>query len=212
MQQTRPPLDCGRPGGDLASMWSVQTLKKDDWSLLKDVRIRSLDTAADVLAGDLATFLDFQAHRWRDQIRHREWFVVREAGRPIAVAALNKSALTDPGECAVIQQPHAHIESMWVEPHLRRSGIASKLVIAAIEEVEKEVNKSRLIGLWVFENNRNAADAFGSMGFKRSGQYCQEYLGESEQERQRPPRREYHMHLDLGGQGVASLRKRSRKT
>jgi len=197
-QQARPPLNFRQSDGDLTT-WSVRILKKDDWALLRDVRIRALDTSSDSLAGDLATVSRLKEDQWRDQIRRREWFVVLSAGQPIAVAALNKSALTDPGECSVINEPHAHIESIWVEPKFRNKRIAHTLVTAAKEEVRRDFKKCSLIGLWVFENNKRGADTFRSMGFERSAPHCQEYRGESRRERRRPPRLEYHMHLPLEG-------------
>jgi ribosomal protein S18 acetylase RimI-like enzyme len=172
------------------SSWTVKPLSTGDWGLLRAARVRSLATSAAELAGDLDAVRGYDEERWRGEIARREWFIATGGDRPVGVAALNRSAIANSRECLALDQPHAHIEALWVDPDLRHRGIARALVGAAI----RKVAEMPVVGLWVFEKNDDASIAFKAMGFEHSPFGPQDYRGDSDEERRRPPRQEYHMH------------------
>ncbi|WP_083417966.1 GNAT family N-acetyltransferase [Pseudofrankia sp. BMG5.36] len=155
---TRPQVGWNQVDGAHPGGWTVEKLTKDDWSVLRQVRLRSLDTSPDELGGDWKVTAQYGEREWREHFQHGTWFVAKEAVAPIAVAALNTSAFIFPHECTKIRKPHPHLEALWVDPLHRRRGIAQALVDATVTEAASD--GASVIGLWVFEKNSQAADWF----------------------------------------------------
>jgi ribosomal protein S18 acetylase RimI-like enzyme len=83
------------------------------------------------------------------------WFTAELNGQSAGLAKLNPEG--EPNECM-------HIESMWVDPKFRRTGVA-KALVAALEREAALLGETQL-ALWVFEANWLARDLYVSLGYK----------------------------------------------
>ncbi|MDT3438860.1 GNAT family N-acetyltransferase [Pseudofrankia sp. BMG5.37] len=193
VRSTHPQVDWSQVDGAQPGRWTVEKLTKDDWPVLRQVRLRSLDTSPDELGGDRKVTAQYGEREWRELFQQGTWFVANEAGAPIAVAALNASAFIFPHECTKLRMPHPHLEALWVDPLHRRRGIAQALVKATVTEAA--TRGAPAIGLWVFEKNIHAADWFEkNCKFSPRDHKPQRYRGEPRRQWWRRHRREYHMH------------------
>lgn len=134
---------------------AIKRLGRDDWTTLKRLRLHALSDSPAAFLGDPADEAIQPADYWRAKCSEEMWFTAELNGQSAGIARLNPEGA--PNECM-------HIESMWVDPEFRRTGVARALV-AALEREAALLGETQL-ALWVFEANRLARDLYVSLGYK----------------------------------------------
>lgn len=133
----------------------VARLTPDDWSTLRRLRLAALANSPSAFLGDPEDELALGEQGWRSESERSRWFVAWRDGVPVGLGKLYRSAdLTE----------SMHIESMWVDPAARGSGVARAL-IEAMEAEARSLGEDRL-GLWVFQGNPGARDMYRHLGYQ----------------------------------------------
>jgi ribosomal protein S18 acetylase RimI-like enzyme len=147
----------------------VQALSVDQWEVLRDARLESLKDAGVGREGALGGSYDDESLRsnsaWRRQFDGNDWFVVRDRGEVVGLAALNRAGY--------------YIESLWVKPAFRKRGVARTLVDTVARAVPKNLP---YVELWVFATNALAVLAFERMGFEEVPGSAKTFLGTGQPE------------------------------
>lgn len=134
---------------------TVRVLDQDDWPLYRAVRLAALqespaafgETADDEAAAD--------DDHWRGQMADARRLVVEEDGRVSGVVSVAGSA-AEPGS--------ADLSGLWVDPSARSTGVAGRLVEAAVDLAAAE-GLHRLY-YWVGTENARAIGFATSVGFR----------------------------------------------
>lgn len=148
---------------DLASV-DVTELCRDDWALLKRLRLDALRDAPEAFVTTWNEEREQPRTYWRAQFDQRHWVMAYDyLGEPVGVAGLNFLD-RDPA------RPW-FVESVWVAPAHRCTGVLQQLV----ERLDKyALNKGVLtLQLWVLENNTRAEAAYTRLGYRRKAEYDQ---------------------------------------
>lgn len=135
----------------------VEVLAADDWEILRDVRLRALK---DSPAAYMSTYDEVAAwteERWRHSFVTAVWVVIRSERRIIAVASSLRATGGPLSE--------RYIESVWVEPGHRRSGVLRE-ILRHLAEREPEVEDWFL---WVLDGNADARAVYERLGFAPTG-------------------------------------------
>lgn len=151
----RPPRAKFAPADPRSVMIEVSRIMSREWRVLRCLRLSALEEASDVLLGDYRSEATWTTEQWRNKCENEAWYSARVDLAPLGVARLAEPLNTL--ECV-------HIESMWVEPSHRNSGIARAL-LRRLEE-DASLSGHAEIGLWVFERNHAARAFYMSAGYK----------------------------------------------
>jgi len=138
----------------------IRKLSEDDWALLRKVRRRALQDSPRAFASSFHKENGFTEQQWRLLIqRDLEWFAAFVRAEPVGLVA----ARSGPD----IPSRERYVESMWVAPDHRKSGIASELMSKLAETVYAE--GARTLFLWVLDGNETAGEVYRKMGFTYTG-------------------------------------------
>jgi GNAT superfamily N-acetyltransferase len=137
----------------------IERLRADQWQRLKDIRIRALADAPDAFGTTLAEAFAWPDSRWQEQCRTITTFIAVLDGRDVGMVR-GVGSRENVGDAFLI--------SMWVEPVVRRRGVAGQLIDQVIAWA-KASGFSRLM-LDVADTNRAAIARYASKGFVPNGQ------------------------------------------
>jgi len=157
----------------------VETLADDEWKILRDVRLRALEGSPTAYISSRQTEMAWTEARWRRTFEGALWVVAR--GRQ-EIVGLARSVRVE-------RRPafERHLESVWVEPGHRRTGVLRTL-LRYLAELEPEVREWRV---WVLTDNVEARAVYERLGFRSTGE-CQPLDDSS-------GRSEERLGLNLGG-------------
>lgn len=136
-------------------MTDLRFLTPDDWSLWRDVRLKSLADSPDAFGSTYEREAAYDEAAWREWVERANPVVVSEGTEPLAIGGV---LVDDDGEALVI--------AMWVEPEHRGRGL-SRQVLDALVAWARERRLPVVIG-----HNRDnpvARAAYLSYGFVPTG-------------------------------------------
>ena len=136
----------------------VETLAADDWKILRDVRLRALEDSPTAYISSRQTEITWTEARWRRSFEDSVWVV---AGSRPEIVGMARSVRVD-------HRPpfERHLESVWVEPGHRRTGVLRTL-LRYLAQLEPAVLEWRV---WVLTDNVEARTAYERLGFRSTGE------------------------------------------
>jgi len=132
----------------------VRRLTEDDWSVLRDIRLRSVTEDRPVSAS-VEREQRFAETHWRMRARGSAWLVVEDEGRAVGVASL----MAEPGAPA----DERHVLGLWVAPEARGTDAGELLLAAAVGEAWAE--GAARVTTWRAEDDDAAAAWLRAAGF-----------------------------------------------
>jgi ribosomal protein S18 acetylase RimI-like enzyme len=146
----------------------VRAFRRDEYELLRDLRVRMLEDAPDAFTITADSERNHPIAWWRDRLvsscadPHRLPLVAEldeDANRPVGSAL----GVIDPFERTL-----AHLYALWVEPSARRHGVASALINAILEWARDQGAKA--VELSVTIGNDGAVALYEGLGFRDTGE------------------------------------------
>lgn len=133
-------------------------LGADEWSLAREVRLRALKDSPTAYLADYEIEVTVGEDGWRERFTRMRWVVARDAERVIGMASSVRVAGRPPYE--------RHIESVWVDPRYRRTGVLRAL-LGQLAAEEPAVSEWRV---WVLDTNTLAFQVYDRLGFSPTGE------------------------------------------
>lgn len=140
--------------------------RRSDAQILQWARSESVSTSPEAFLSTVAEIDEKPETYWKNELRSSTWLVVEDGDKVLGIAAAkrpddrDKENITNsPGAC--------FIESVWIAPSVRRSGLGALLVRYLMG-----IKRSRGIQdfyLWVFDNNKPAIELYKRLGFQPTG-------------------------------------------
>ena len=147
-----------------------------DWRLVRDIRLRALQSDARAFDGDLGEEAARHDAYWRSATTVTTWVAAFIGELAVGIAR------------AVGEHGRRHVESVWVDPHFRRRGVASRMM-RELARLERERGE-RQLRIWVLDGNDGGRAFYDALGFVPTG--------ERKPLPSNPARTEERMHLRLG--------------
>lgn len=144
--------------GMLVGMTTVDRLTEDDWTVLRDLRLASLDEPGSPFVSDAPRERRFVESHWRMRTRASVWFVARRESVPVGLIGVTN----EPGAPA----DDRHLTALWVAPGDRRRGHGGALVDAGIDWAAKDL--ATTMSLWIAEDDAAGGALLWSRGFEPS--------------------------------------------
>ena len=133
-------------------------LGADDWPIAREVRLRALKDSPSAYIADYEAELTVGEDGWRERFTRMRWVVARDESRIIGLASSVRVA----GRPAY----ERHIESVWVDPRYRRTGVL-RAVLAELSAADPQVTDWRV---WVLDTNAVARQVYDRLGFSPTGE------------------------------------------
>lgn len=131
----------------------------DDWSLVREIRLRSLSTDPAAFGQSWDKESTYEDSVWEQRVREAAWFLAVEDGQPVAVVAVRREEDSPANE--------RELQAMWVTPNSRHSGIAGKLAEAIFDWSRED--GADTITLYVGPLNKGARALYEALGFVDTG-------------------------------------------
>ncbi|MET9317086.1 GNAT family N-acetyltransferase [Kribbella sp. NPDC003505] len=133
-------------------------LGADDWPIAREVRLRALKDSPSAYIADYEVEVTVGEDGWRERFTRMRWVVARDEARIIGLAS----------SVRVLDRPpyERHIESVWVDPRYRRTGVL-RAVLAELAAIEPDVTEWRV---WVLDTNAVARQVYDRLGFSPTGE------------------------------------------
>lgn len=131
----------------------------DDWSLVREIRLRSLSTDPAAFGQSWDKESTYDDAVWEQRVQDAAWFLALEDGQPVAVVAARHEEDSPANE--------RELQAMWVTPKSRHSGIAGKLAEAVFAWTEED--GADTVTLYVGPDNEGARHLYEALGFADTG-------------------------------------------
>ena len=125
----------------------LATLDADDWPTAREVRLRALKDSPSAYISEYEDEVAVGESAWRERFTRMRWIVARHQAGVIGLASSVRVDSRPPYE--------RHVESVWVDPRHRRTGIL-RAIFGHLTEVEPDVTEWRV---WVLDTNSVARDS-----------------------------------------------------
>ena len=141
----------------------IRLVRPDEWEAFRDLRLRALRDAPDAFGGTADASIDRDETYWRGWIEGEGWdgdvrsWVADDRGR-LRGMAVGARFDEDPATM--------NLFGMWVEPELRGSGIATRLV-GMVERWGEALGVERIV-LRVTQGNARAERYYEKLGYRRT--------------------------------------------
>ena len=138
---------------------SVRLLAEDDWQDYRAIRLASLQEAPQAFLASYAEEVNKSEPYWRDRMLRADRLLAESEGTPLGVASL---------EMTQGAADSADFCDLWVIPASRNTGVASRLVQAAIDQAV--LNGCTKLYYWVSTENGRAIGFAINAGFRVTSQ------------------------------------------
>lgn len=154
----------GRAGAPIeAHAGEVRRMRPEDWPLLRATRLAALRESPHAFARTHAEVREYAETWWRESAESTGWFVTDWTEphldqRPGAGIAAGRIPSPD---------PVLHVVSVWVDPLVRGTGAAARLMNAVIGWGQARAASECV--LWVADGNDAATSFYTRLGFVLTG-------------------------------------------
>ena len=140
-------------------MLEVRVLIADEWSFLADIRFIALKDAQQAFLSTYDHEWAYTESDWRTEFGRGEWTVAYRQGKPVGLLGATWDAATEPGRY--------YLEYLWVSPEHRRCAVASSLLDAVLERLQRR--GAPAVWLWILNGNKSARRFYEKHGFAFTG-------------------------------------------
>ena len=138
---------------------------RPDWRILRDTILESIATSPDSFLASADRLKAELPEYWKGRLGSSTWVVAEQGNKVLGIAAAKPPSDVDdyaPREKACF------IESVWIDPVMRRNGFGERLVAYLMEQ--QRATGIQYFYLWVFDHNTPAIHLYEHMAFKPTGQ------------------------------------------
>lgn len=131
----------------------------DDWSLVREIRLRSLSSDPSAFGQSWEKESAYEDSTWQERVNEAAWFLAVEDETPVAVVA-SRAEVDSP-------ENERELQAMWVTPDSRGSGIAQRLAEAVFAWAKED--GADTVTLYVGPDNAPARSLYEALGFADTG-------------------------------------------
>ncbi|MGW7682137.1 GNAT family N-acetyltransferase [Kribbella sp. NPDC054772] len=133
-------------------------LGTEDWPIAREVRLRALKDSPSAYMSEYEDEVIVGEDGWRERFTRMRWVVARHESRIVGLASSVRVAGRPADE--------RHIESVWVDPRYRRTGVL-RAILRQLAAADPDVTEWRV---WVLDTNTVAQEVYDRLGFCPTGE------------------------------------------
>jgi ribosomal protein S18 acetylase RimI-like enzyme len=133
----------------------IKRLDRDKWNVLRDLRLTALTESPKKFLATSAEENRYAAEQWIAEFDRGSWYICQDGAEPV-------------GLIGIVYEPEIpydgyNLESLWVKPGYRKSGIASELVAIVLRQLREA--RCEIAYLWIIDGNDEAMGLYKKLGF-----------------------------------------------
>lgn len=140
---------------------------KDDSVTLREALLKAVSTSPGRFLATTEGIQEKSDSDWATDLEKSVWVVAEQDGEVIGLAAAKQPYGDDSWEYD--KTSTRFIESVWIDPSMRRRGLGERIVRYLIEQQRLSKPKVQRFYLWVFKDNEPAIALYKQMGFTETG-------------------------------------------
>jgi ribosomal protein S18 acetylase RimI-like enzyme len=140
---------------------------KGDSGTLREALLMAVSTSPGRFLATKESLLGKSPSDWAADLRESIWVVAEQDSKVVGLAAAKRPYGEDSWEYD--EASERFIESVWIDPSMRRRGRGGRIVRYLIEQQRLRDPKVQQFYLWVFDDNIPAIALYEQMGFKPTG-------------------------------------------
>jgi ribosomal protein S18 acetylase RimI-like enzyme len=144
----------------LVVMPEIARLNEDQWSVLRDMRLRALRESPQMFLSTADLQQDWEQPEWEEEFKRGVWYFGRVSGQDIGLIGVTREPNALPSEC--------YMEYMWISPECRRKGMGGHMLTELLDILRE--SGMRTVRLWVLDGNDTAVRLYERLGFKSTGE------------------------------------------
>jgi ribosomal protein S18 acetylase RimI-like enzyme len=145
---------------DSPSGLRVEVLTEDEWLKLKYIRLTALEKDPSVFLYPYEKEDAYSEQEWRQEFSRGQWYVMVSDDKEIGLLGVTR-------EEAMPEQKYS-LEYLWVDPGVRRTGVASSLLRTALARLG--ALGVRTAWLQVLDGNEAAMGLYQKFGFQNANE------------------------------------------
>lgn len=135
---------------------------RPDWCIVREAILESIATSPDAFLATAGQLKKEPPEYWQGRLESSTWAVVQRGGDVLGIAAAKPPSEVD---VYALEERACFIESVWIDPSIRGSGVGERLVTYLMEQRRREAGIQKFY-LWVFDYNAPAIRLYERMKFE----------------------------------------------
>src|SRR5579863_8371361 len=135
---------------------------RGDAEMLQEAMRKAIRTSPDSFLMTVAEVKAKPLESWIEEIQSSTWAVAQQNGQVVGIVAAKRP---DPAKDVEDESATRYIESVWIDPDLRRQGLGARLIKYLLGVEYQKDRHVRHFRLWVFPTNSTAVNLYERMGF-----------------------------------------------
>ncbi len=136
-----------------------------DAEMLQEAMRKAIRTSPDSFLMTVEEVKAKPLESWIEEIRSSTWAVAQQNGQVVGIVAGKRP---DPAKDVEDEAVTRYIESVWIDPDLRRQGLGARLIKYLLGVEYQKNQRVRHFRLWVFVTNSTAIGLYERMGFTQT--------------------------------------------
>jgi ribosomal protein S18 acetylase RimI-like enzyme len=145
---------------DSPTSFSVEVLTENEGLRLRDIRLTALEDYPSAFLSDLEVEAAYDEQRWTQEVLRGEWNIILAGDKEVGLVSVTREEDMPPQEC--------YLESLWVAPGSRRSGVGSMLLQAVLERLRSQ--DVHTVWLHILNGNDGAMRFYQRFGFRSTNE------------------------------------------
>jgi ribosomal protein S18 acetylase RimI-like enzyme len=137
--------------------------QKHDSDTLREALLEAVSTSPGRFLATTESILEKSVSYWAADLQESVWVVVEQDSKVVGLAAAKQPYGEDSWKYDKISA--RFIESVWIDPSMRRRGLGDRIVRYLIEQQRLRDPRAHQFYLWVFADNKPAIALYEQMGF-----------------------------------------------
>jgi ribosomal protein S18 acetylase RimI-like enzyme len=136
----------------------VEVLTEDEWPRLQSIRLTALGEDPSAFLNSHKDEEVFGEQEWRQEFSRGKWYILVSDDKEIGLLGVTRDGTGS-------EQKH-YLEYLWINPGLRRGGMASTLLRRAL--VDLQASGVHAVWLYILDGNNPAMRLYQKFGFEKT--------------------------------------------
>jgi len=137
----------------------IRTLQLEEWSILREMRLRTLTQSPQAFGGNLALESEWTPQQWQDQLKKFDYVVASDSGKNLGGLSIETLEGDFGATC--------WIGSCWVDEAFRGQGVLTSIISYVDSRAAEKHWQIQGLGVWI--DNLSAIAAYEKLGFVAMG-------------------------------------------
>lgn len=145
---------------DSPTSFRVEVLTENEGPRLREIRLAALQDYPSAFLSSYQDEAAYSERRWAHEVVRGEWHIMLAGDKEVGLVGVTREDGMSSQQC--------YLESLWVAPGFRRSGVGSVFLRAVLERLRR--NGVHTVWLYILDGNDGAMRFYRRFGFRSTNE------------------------------------------